>query len=338
MANIEPRENLENPDNEGYLLHELQNAQIAQHDDDFEAEQRNEMPDAAFLRENIEEEIELEEVRPGKIGRGNQVWRQPERIRRTLNDNRETFGPTGIKIFHPSAKWTNQPLGDTVYELYSDIFVEYTKWTNVNIRKSWAILENEGKSIQKFMAEVSEDDIKKYFGTHLTQTLFKGQHMRLQEWIDKLPKTMAAWDRPDCYWIKRDRFHWIRAHLDCGENVKIEKRDKKGNVLYSNTRDPVTKERLPKRTLCLKTKFQKIYDLFNTISTAQKEPDNNFVALDESMRPSYSWKDPCKVYMAGKPIKVRIFSCFFNYLYEIVTIHIFYTDIHNLEVVPVILM
>ena len=160
------------------------------------------------------------------------------------------------------------------------------------------------------MSEVTENEIKQYFGTHLTQTLYKGHHMRLREWIDKLPKTMAAWDRPDCYWLKRDRFDWIRTHLDCGENVKVNKLDKKGNVMYSNVRDPVTNERLPKKFLCLETKLGTMYSLFNTISIAQKEPDNNMVALDESMRPSYSWKDPCMVYMAGKPIKVRIFDKF----------------------------
>ena len=41
----------ENPDEEGYLLHELQNASPPS---DFETEQRDRMPEAAFLRENIE--------------------------------------------------------------------------------------------------------------------------------------------------------------------------------------------------------------------------------------------------------------------------------------------
>ena len=304
----------EDPNDAGYLLHELLNANINDHDDDLEAEQREIMPDAAFLRENIEEEIEIEETDRGKIGRGHQIWRQPERIRRTLNDNRETFGPTGTKIYHNSINWTNQPLGDAVYNLYQPIFNEFTKWTNVNIRKSIKILTDKDEPIKNFMSEVTEDEIKQYFGTHLTQTLFKGHHMRLREWLDKLPKTMAAWDRPDCYWLKRDRFDWIRTNLDCGENVKVNKLDKKGNVIYSNARDPVTKERIPKRFLCLKTKLGEIYRLFNCISTAQKEPDNNMVALDESMRPSYSWKDPCMVYMPAKPIKVRIFDRNLNFL------------------------
>ena len=301
---------VENPDDAGYLLHELQNANINNHDEDFEAEQRERMPDAAFLRENVEEEIEIEGNDQGKIGRGHQVWTQPDKIRRTLNDNRETFGPTGTKIYHPDINWTNQPLGDAVYELYKPIFVEFTKWTNVNIQKSLQKLRDTEKPIKKFMSEVTENEIKQYFGTHLTQTLYKGHHMRLREWIDKLPKTMAAWDRPDCYWLKRDRFDWIRTHLDCGENVKVNKLDKKGNVMYSNVRDPVTNERLPKKFLCLQTKLGTMYSLFNRISIAQKEPDNNMVALDESMRPSYSWKDPCMVYMPAKPIKVRIFDKF----------------------------
>ena len=303
MVEIRPGEN---PDDAGYLLHELQNANQVEPDDNFEAEQRERMPDAAFLRDNADEEIELEENNQGKIGRGNQIWTQPDKIRRTLNDNRETFGPSGIKIYHSSINWTNQPLGDAVYDLYSEIFVEFTEWTNVNIRKSVQKLRENDQIVKEFMSEVTEEDIRRYFGTHLIQTLFKGHHMRLREWIDKLPKTMAAWDRPDCHWIKRDRFDWIRTHLDCGENVKVNKLDKKGNVIYSNARDPVTNERLPKKFLCLKTKLGKMYSLFNTISTAQKEPDHNIVALDESMRPSYSWKDPCKVYMPAKPIKARI--------------------------------
>ena len=290
----------ENPDEEGYLLHELQNASPPS---DFETEQRDRMPEAAFLRENIEEEIEIEENNQGIIRRSNQVWTQPDRIRRTLNDNREIFGPDGIKIYHQSVKWTNQPLGDAVHDLYKDIFVEFTKWTNVNIRKTLSTLREQEKVINNHMTEVTENDILKYFGTHLTQALFKGSHMRLQEWINKLPKTMAAWDRPDCHWITQKRFDWIRTHLDCGENKKVNKLDKKGNTIYSNARDPVTNERLPKKFLCLKTKFTTIYSLFNTISTAQKEPNNNFIALDESMRPSYSWKDPCKVYKPAKPIK-----------------------------------
>ena len=295
----------ENPDEDGYLLHELQNAILNEPEDEIEAEQRDRMPQAAFLRENIEEEIEDDGNDQGKIGPRHQIWTQPDKIRRTLNDNRETFGPDGVKIYHQSIKWVNQPLGDAVHDLYRDIFVEFTKWTNVNIRNSVKILNDQEKSIKNFMTEVTEDDIKKYFGTHLTQTLFKGHHMRLQEWIDKLPKTMAAWDRPDCHWLNRERFNWIRTHLDCGENVKVNKLDKKGQIIYSNVRDPQTNQRIPKKFLCLKTKLWKIYSLFNTISTAQKEPDGNIVALDESMRPSYSWKDPCKVYMPAKPIKVR---------------------------------
>ena len=299
----------ENPDAEGYLLHELQNVIFNEPEDDIEAEQRERMPEAAFLRENFEE-IEIEENTLGKIGPGHQVWTQPDKIRRTLNDNRETFGSNGTQIYHQSTKWTNQPLGDAVHGLYKDIFVEFTRWTNVNIEKSVKILRDKDEPVKNFMAEVTEDDIKKYFGTHLTQTLFKGQHMRLREWVDKLPKTMAAWDRPDCYWMNRERFNWIRTHLDCGENVKVNKLDKKGQIIYSNVRDPRTNERLPKKFLCLETKLGRIYSLFNTISTAQKEPDDNIVALDESMRPSYSWKDPCKVYMPAKPIKGRIFRSF----------------------------
>ena len=115
MVNLLPEEN---PDEEGYLLHELQNASPPE---DFETEQRERMPEAAFLRENIEEEIEIEENNQGIISRSNQVWTQPDRIRRTLNDNRETFGTDGIKIYHQSVKWTNQPLGDAVHDLYKDI-------------------------------------------------------------------------------------------------------------------------------------------------------------------------------------------------------------------------
>ena len=50
----------ENPDEDGYLLHELQNAILNEPEDEIEAEQRERMPQAAFLRENIEEEIEDE--------------------------------------------------------------------------------------------------------------------------------------------------------------------------------------------------------------------------------------------------------------------------------------
>ena len=85
MVNLLPGEN---PDEEGYLLHELQNASPPS---DFETEQRDRMPEAAFLRENIEEEIEFEGNNQGIISRSNQVWTQPDRIRRTLNDNREIF-------------------------------------------------------------------------------------------------------------------------------------------------------------------------------------------------------------------------------------------------------
>ena len=56
----------ENPDAEGYLLHELQNVTVNEPEDDIEAEQRERMPQAAFLRENYEE-IEIEENNLGKI-------------------------------------------------------------------------------------------------------------------------------------------------------------------------------------------------------------------------------------------------------------------------------
>ena len=52
----------EDPNDAGYLLHELLNANINDHDDDLEAEQREIMPDAAFLRENIEEEEQSESL------------------------------------------------------------------------------------------------------------------------------------------------------------------------------------------------------------------------------------------------------------------------------------
>ena len=72
----------EDPNDAGYLLHELLNANINDHDDDLEAEQREIMPDAAFLRENsIEEEIEIDETDRGKIGRGHQI-----KIRKTLEN------------------------------------------------------------------------------------------------------------------------------------------------------------------------------------------------------------------------------------------------------------
>ena len=71
----------EDPNDAGYLLHELLNANINDHDDDLEAEQLEIMPDAAFLRENIEEEIEIEETVRGKIGRGHQI-----KIRKTLEN------------------------------------------------------------------------------------------------------------------------------------------------------------------------------------------------------------------------------------------------------------
>ena len=78
----------ENPDAAGYLLHELQNATLNEPEDDIEAEQRERMPEAAFLREN-NEEVEIDENYLGKIGPGHQVWTQPDKIRRTLNDNRD---------------------------------------------------------------------------------------------------------------------------------------------------------------------------------------------------------------------------------------------------------
>ena len=113
------------------------------------------------------------------------------------------------------------------------------------------------------MSEVTNEDIKQYFGTLLTQTIFKGNHMRLREWILKLPKTMAAWGRSQCYWMKWLRFDWIRKHLDCGENVKVNKVDKKGNVINSNRRDTETGEPIPKKALCLKSKFESFYNIFN---------------------------------------------------------------------------
>ena len=308
MVRIPPEENelMENGQDDSYLLHELQNVVLEESEDEIEAEQRDRMPAAAFLRDNVEDEAEIDENIPSTIGPSNLVHIQPEKIRRTLNDNRLIFGPNG-KYYFQSSKWTDQPLGDTVFDLYKGIFDCFVKWTNVRIRQTIETMEVQGKTIEKYMTEVDEDDIKKYFGTLLTQSLFKGDHMRMKEWIDKLPKTMAAWDRPNCHWIRRYRFSWIRNHLDCGDNIKVPRTDKKGNIIYSSVRDPLTNELRPRQILCLKTKLEEMYLIFNTVSLAQKEPDDNMVALDESIRPSYSSKDPRKVYMPSKPVKVRIF-------------------------------
>ena len=297
-----------NINDEGLLFHELRSVNLCEYEneDEIQREQRERMPDIAFLREEGQNEENQENIPPGKLSRSNQIYSQPDTIRRTLNDNRETFDPNGTKIFHSGDSW-NQPLGDVVYNLYSDIFCLITIWTNVNIRKTLDTFRAQNKEITCYMTEVTNEDIKQYFGTLLTQTIYKGSHMRIKEWIQKLPKTMSAWGRPDCDWMIFQRFDWIRSHLDCGENVKIDSLDKKGNVIYSNRRDPETNERIPRKSLCLKSKFESLYNIFNTVSLKQKEPQDNIVALDESMRPSYSWKDPCKVYMPAKPIKDRIF-------------------------------
>ena len=306
----------ENDIDAGLLLQELRNVNPdeCEDEDEIEREQRERMPDIAFLREEVPNEVDQENLPPGKLSRRNQIYRQPDIIRRTLNDKRETFPPNGTKIYHQENAWT-QPLGDVVYNIYSEIFDELTKWTNVNIRKTLDSLRSQNKEIQCHMSEVKNEDIKQYFGTLLTQTLFKGDHMRLKDWILKLPKTMAAWGRPNCYWIKILRFDWIRKHLDSGENVIVDKVDKKGNVIYSNRRDTETGQPISKKALCLKSKFETLYSIFNTVSLQLKEPTDNIIALDESMRPSYSWKDPCKVYMPAKPIKEWISLVLFFHMH-----------------------
>ena len=296
----------ENDIDAGLLLHELRNVQQNQDEDEIIREQRECMPDQAFMRQDGEIEIDQENIAPGLLSGRDLIYSQPEPLRRTLNDNRETFPPNGSKFYHREQNW-DKPIGDAVYDLYKDIFDLLTKWTNVKIRKSLESLRNESKDIDPHMTEITNEDLKKYFGTLLTQTLFKGDHMRIRDWIIKLPKTMAAWGRPKCDWIKMRRFDWIRRHLDCGDNVKIDKLDKKGNVINSNRRDPQTQQLIPKKTLCLNSKFALLYSIFNLISIKQKEPADNVVALDESMRPSYSWKDPCKFYMPNKPVKDWIF-------------------------------
>ena len=110
MALIAPEENLEveNGDNDGYLLHELRNVP-PEPDDGIEEEQRARMPAAAFLGDNVEDEVQIDGNISNLIGPSNSVYIQPEKIRRTLNDNRETFGPNG-KYYHQSSKWDG-PLG-----------------------------------------------------------------------------------------------------------------------------------------------------------------------------------------------------------------------------------
>ena len=107
---------------------------------------------------------------------------------------------------------------------------------------------------------------------------------------------------------------------------KLKKKDKKGNVLYSNRRDPETQQFIPKKALCLKSKFLTLFSIFNSISIKQKEPQDNIVALDESMRPSYSWKDPCQVYMPNKPVKDRVFTIIVS---QLCLLSIFHSDIRN---------
>ena len=318
--------NGENNIDAGLLLHELQNVHHGLNDDEDEImrEQRDRMPDIAFMRQDGLNEENQENEPPGLLSRRNQIYSQPDIIRRALNDSRETFPPNGSKFYHREENW-NQPLGDAVYNIYKGIFDQVTEWTNVKIRKTLEIVRSKNEPVTDIMAEVSNEDIKKYFGTLLLQVIFKGNHMTIRDWIIKLPKTMSAWGRPKCSWILIQRFDWIRRHLDCGEDVKIDKIDKKGNVIYSNRRDPETQQLIPKKVLCLNTKFRKLYNIFNTVSIRQKEPQDNIAALDESMRPSYSWKDPTKLYMPNKPVKDRIFTM----ITLQVLLPVFYTDIRN---------
>ena len=329
-------QNGENDIDAGLLLHELRNVNQNEDEDEDEIirEQRERMPDIAFMRQSGQNEVDQENVPPGLLSRSNLIFSQPDPLRRTLNDNRETFPPNGSKSYHRDRNW-DQPLGDAVYNIYEDIFDLLTKWTNVKIRKTLEALRNEETDIAYYMTEITNEDMKKYFGTLLTQTIFKGNHMTIRDWIIKLPKTMSAWGRPNCYWISIRRFDWIRRHLDCGDNVKVDKLDQKGKVIYSNRRDPQTQQLIPKKALCLKTKFDSLYDSFNTISIKQKEPKDNIIALDESMRPSYSWKDPCKVYMPNKPVKDWIFNIKTSTRNDFSN---FPCDIRNQQVITIILM
>ena len=93
----------------GILLHELQNINPngVFDEEEFEEEQRRMMPDAAFAREEVEENETVvqnqdisadnhnkENEPTDKLSCKNLVYEQPEPIRRTLNDRRERFGGT----------------------------------------------------------------------------------------------------------------------------------------------------------------------------------------------------------------------------------------------------
>ena len=109
-----------------------------------------------------------------------------------MNDDRDTFGPNGTRIYHPASSWTHKSLGDAVTDPYQGIFDLYVKWTNHNIEIKLEHYRDMNIKIHPHMTEITSADLKKYFGTLLTQSLFKGEHMRLQEWINKMAKTMIA--------------------------------------------------------------------------------------------------------------------------------------------------
>ena len=163
-------------------MHELRNVQLEQNHDEDEImrEQRERMPDIAFMREDDPNEVNQENEPPGLLSRRNQIYSQPDIIRRALNDNRETFAPNGSKFYHREENW-NQPPGDTIYNLYKEMFDQVTEFTNVKIRKTLEMIRSKNEPITHIMAEVTNEDIKKYFGTLLLQVIFKGNHMTIRD-------------------------------------------------------------------------------------------------------------------------------------------------------------
>ena len=92
--------------------------------------------------------------------------------------------------------------------------------------------------------------------------------------------------------LSKHKFDYLSKVLDLGRNLKVPKRDKKGDVCLKANGDVC-------EVYDLQVKFGYCESTINKISQTYKSP-NMVVALDETLRVSHSSLDQLRTFMPGK--------------------------------------
>mgnify|MGYP000328335893 CR=1 FL=1 len=105
----------------------------------------------------------------------------------------------------------------------------------------------------------------------------------------------------------RNRFFFIGRYIDVGK-VELIQKISDGKPIYKRNNEPYLWENLSK-------KIVPILDKINCQNKKFKMPEDRQLAIDESLRASFSKRDPLRTYIPSKPKKYGQKECIIYSLY-----------------------